>query len=148
MGSPGILYRGNSEGKIRQWLIENNYIEKVVAVPGDKFVDTKIATCIIVLNKNKKDNNVLFIDDNLKKERVVEFEEIKSNDFNLSVNQYIQEEKEIINIDPIELQTQARKHFLNKLRAELEFDKMVCQFENIDFNGYLKQIYNLLEEYK
>jgi type I restriction system adenine methylase HsdM len=148
MEFPGILYRGNSEGKIRQWLIENNYIEKVVAVPGDKFVDTKIATCIIVLNKNKKDNNILFIDDNLKKERIVGFEEIKSNDFNLSVNQYVKEEKEIINIDPIELQMQARKCFLNKLRAELEFDKMVCEMEHIDFNDYLKQICNLLEEYK
>ena len=65
-----------------------------------------------------------------------------------AVNQYIQEEKEIINIDPIELQTQARKCFLNKLRAELEFDKMVCEMEHMDFNDYLKQICNLLEEYK
>ena len=74
---PGILYRGNSEGKIRKWLIENNYIEKVVAIPGDKFVDTKIATCIIVLNKNKINTGILFIDEQLKKEKAVSLNEIK-----------------------------------------------------------------------
>lgn len=148
MEFPGILYRGNSELKIRQWLIEQNYIDKVIAVPGDKFVDTKIATCIIVLNKNKKDSNILFIDDNLKKEKIVSFEEIKSNDFNLSVNQYIQEEKEEIKIDPFELQVLARKSFLNKLRAELEFDKMVCDMENFDFNNYLKDIKDIVSEFE
>ena len=54
LGFPGILYRGNSEYKIRKWLVDNNYIEKVVSVPGDKFVDTKITTIVFILNKNKK----------------------------------------------------------------------------------------------
>jgi type I restriction system adenine methylase HsdM len=140
MQFPGILYRKNSEGKIRQWLIEQNYIEKIIAVPGDKFVDTKIATCIIVLNKNKKHTDVLFIDDNLKKEKIVKFEEIKNNDFNLSVNQYIQHDKVEVKINPIELQRQARQSFITKLKAELEFDKQVCDFEKICFKEYLEEI--------
>lgn len=53
MNFPGVLYRGNSEGKIRRWIVEQNLIEKIIHIPGDKFVDTKISTCIIILNKRK-----------------------------------------------------------------------------------------------
>jgi len=148
MEFPGILYRGNSEQKIRQWLVEQNFIEKVVAVPGDKFIDTKIATCIIVLNKRKKDANIIFVDDNLRKDRIVSFEEIKSNNFNLSVNQYIQEERIEQKVDPIQLQIQARKSFLNKLKAELEFDKTICEMENYNFNEYLIDIKNIIKKFE
>lgn len=33
MGFPGITYRGNAEGKIRKWLVEQNYISEVIQVP-------------------------------------------------------------------------------------------------------------------
>lgn len=59
---PGVLYRGGAEGKIRKYLMENNYIDAVIQLPPDLFFGTTIATCIIVLKKSKKDNKVLFID--------------------------------------------------------------------------------------
>ncbi|MDQ4145189.1 MAG: type I restriction-modification system subunit M [Actinomycetota bacterium] len=59
---PGVLYRGGAEKKIRQYLIENNYIDTVIQLPPDLFFGTPIATCIVVLKKSKKDNAVLFID--------------------------------------------------------------------------------------
>ena len=51
---PGILYRGQREGKVREWFIENNYIDRVVNIPGNTFEDTAICTCIVVLKKNKR----------------------------------------------------------------------------------------------
>lgn len=42
MNFPGILYRGQREGKIRQWLIEQNYIDSVIHIPPNKFEDTSI----------------------------------------------------------------------------------------------------------
>lgn len=59
---PGVLYRGGAEQKIRQYLIDNNYIDTVIQLPPDLFFGTTIATCIIVLKKSKHDNNTLFID--------------------------------------------------------------------------------------
>lgn len=59
---PGVLYRGGAEQKIRQYLIDNNYVDAVIQLPPDLFFGTPIATCIIVLKKSKPDNTTLFID--------------------------------------------------------------------------------------
>jgi len=59
---PGVLYRSGAEQKIRQYLIEGNYVDSVIQLPPDLFFGTTIATCIIVLKKSKADNQVLFID--------------------------------------------------------------------------------------
>ncbi|MDP9202370.1 MAG: type I restriction-modification system subunit M [Gemmatimonadota bacterium] len=59
---PGVLYRGGAEQKIRQYLIDNNYVDAVIQLPPDLFFGTSIATCVIVLKKSKRDNKTLFID--------------------------------------------------------------------------------------
>ncbi|NUQ11206.1 MAG: type I restriction-modification system subunit M [Gemmatimonadaceae bacterium] len=59
---PGVLYRGGAEQKIRQYLIDNNYVDAVIQLPPDLFFGTTIATCIVVLKKSKRDNRTLFID--------------------------------------------------------------------------------------
>jgi type I restriction enzyme M protein len=59
---PGVLYRGGAEQKIRQYLIDNNYVDAVIQLPPDLFFGTTIATCVIVLKKSKFDNATLFID--------------------------------------------------------------------------------------
>jgi type I restriction enzyme M protein len=57
-----VLYRGGAEAKIRQYLIDNNYVDAVIQLPPDLFFGTTIATCIIVLKKSKRDNATLFVD--------------------------------------------------------------------------------------
>jgi len=59
---PGIFYRGGAEQKIRQYLIDNNYVETVIALASNLFYGTSIAVTILVLAKNKPDTNVQFID--------------------------------------------------------------------------------------
>jgi len=59
---PGILYRGGAEQKIRQYLIDNNYVDCIIQLPGNLFFGTSIATCIMVLKKSKSENSTLFID--------------------------------------------------------------------------------------
>ena len=59
---PGVLYRGGAEGKIRKYLVDNNYVDAVIQLPPDLFFGTTIATCVIVLKKSKKDNKTPFID--------------------------------------------------------------------------------------
>ena len=119
---PGVLYRGGAEQKIRQYLIENNYVDTVIQLPSNLFFGVGIATCIIVLKKSKADNSVLFIDaseecvkdgnknkltdDNIQtvfsyyadrkdveyKAKLVNCKDILANDCNLSVSSYVEQE--------------------------------------------------------
>lgn len=145
---PGILYRGNKEGKIRQWLIENNYIERVVNIPPDTFVDTKIATALVIFRKNKTTTDIIFEDKQLNKERVVTLEEIKENSFNLSVSNYVFEEKPIIKIDPLELQTKARNQMIERLKKDIMVDFMVCDLEGYDKKQYLFDLLKVIYDFE
>ena len=68
----GVLFRGNAEGKIRQFLIETkNYIDAIIGLPANIFYGTSIPTCILVLKKcRKEDDNILFIDASKEFEKV------------------------------------------------------------------------------
>lgn len=59
---PGIFYRGGAEQKIRKYLIDNNYVETVIALPPNLFYGTSIAVNILVLSKHKPDTLTQFID--------------------------------------------------------------------------------------
>ncbi|MBQ3642733.1 type I restriction-modification system subunit M, partial [bacterium] len=59
---PGIMYRGGAEQKIRQYLIDNNFVDCIIQLPDNLFYGTSIATCIMVLKKGKAENKTLFID--------------------------------------------------------------------------------------
>lgn len=58
----GVLFRGSSEGVIRQKLIEENLLDCVIGLPEKLFYGTGIPAAILILKKNKADRNVLFID--------------------------------------------------------------------------------------
>ena len=118
---PGVLYRGGKEQKIRQYLIDNNFVDCVIQLPANLFFGVTIATCIIVLKKSKRDNKVLFIDasnefihsgnknkltdENIQKvldtyiertdkehfAKLVSNEEIGKNDYNISVSSYVEQ---------------------------------------------------------
>jgi len=62
---PGILYRGGAERTIRQYLVDNNYVDAVIQLPDKLFFGTSIATCVLVLKKAKADTKTLFIDASL-----------------------------------------------------------------------------------
>ena len=59
---PGIFYRGGAEQKIRKYLVDNNFVETVIALAPNLFFGTSIAVNILVLSKHKTDNTIQFID--------------------------------------------------------------------------------------
>ncbi|GAB1358602.1 type I restriction-modification system subunit M [Porphyromonadaceae bacterium] len=59
---PGIFYRGGAEQKIRQYLVDNNFVETVISLAPNLFYGTSIAVNILVLAKNKRDTKTQFID--------------------------------------------------------------------------------------
>ena len=119
---PGIFYRKGAERTIRKYLIDNNFIDCVIQLPENLFFGTSIATCVLVMSKNKTESKVLFMDASkeFKKEtnnnileeknidaiveefrdrtdveyfsRYVDVSEIEENDYNLSVSTYVEKE--------------------------------------------------------
>lgn len=58
----GVLFRGASEGKIRQQIVELNLLDAVIGLPANLFYGTGIPACILVFRKNRTRRDVLFID--------------------------------------------------------------------------------------
>lgn len=142
---PGILYRGQKEGKIRKWFIEQNVIDRVVNIPGNTFEDTAIATCVVILKKNRKTTDVIFEDG--ERQETVAIEKIIENDYCLSPNRYMPEEIKEEKIDPTVLEKESRKLFLDRVRKELQFDKMVCEMEGISIHPFIVAIRVILREF-
>ncbi|MGG3772961.1 type I restriction-modification system subunit M [Heyndrickxia faecalis] len=58
----GVLFRGASEGKIRQQIIDMNLLDAVIGLPENLFFGTGIPACIMVFRKDRTRKDVLFID--------------------------------------------------------------------------------------
>ena len=156
---PGIMYRGGAEQKIRKYLIDNNFIDCIIQLPSNLFFGTGIATCIMVMKKGKSDNKTLFIDasnecikitnnNKLTEEniqRIVDtyasreevehfahlasYDEIKEQDYNLSVSTYVEAEDTREKIDIVKLNAEIKEIVKreNELRAEIE--KIIAEIE-------------------
>ena len=160
---PGVLYRGGAEQKIRQYMIDNNFVDTVIQLPPDLFFGTSIATCILVLKKNKTDNNILFVDAsdecvrntnknklsdenidniiNLLKDRksldnksyLATYEEVKENDYNISVNSYLKTNNDENNIDIEEINKKLAEVVPRQQQIREELDEIIKELE-VDYH--------------
>ena len=156
---PGIMYRGKAEQKIRKYLVDNNYVDCVIQLPSNLFFGTSIATCIMVLKKNKTDNNLLFIDatdeyikvtNNNKlteenKEHIVDvftkrseeehfsylasYDEVKENNYNLSVSTYVEPKDTREKIDIVKLNSEIEKIVAREVTLRREIDAIIKEIE-------------------
>ncbi|WP_342558233.1 type I restriction-modification system subunit M [Metasolibacillus sp. FSL K6-0083] len=58
----GVLFRGSSEAKIRKQIIDMNLLDAVIGLPEGLFYGTSIPACILVMKRDRKRKDVLFID--------------------------------------------------------------------------------------
>lgn len=156
---PGVLYRGGAEQKIRKYLIDNNYVEAVIQLPPDLFFGTTIGTCVIVLKKSKKTNDVLFIDasaefvrsgnknklspDNLQNilmaledrehqdhfATTVANSAIAENDYNIAVSSYVEAEDTREVIDITELNARIQQIVASQSELRIKIDAIVADLE-------------------
>ena len=140
----GVLFRGAAEGRIRKELIDENLLETVIGLPEKLFYGTGIPAAVLVFRKNKKDNQVLFIDasreyqdgknqnqlreDDLQKilaaavdrknqdkyAYLASVAEIAENDYNLNIPRYVDTFEEEAEIDLMAVRAEREK-----LKAEL-----------------------------
>ena len=156
---PGVLYRGGAEQKIRQYLIDNNYVDAVIQLPPDLFFGTTIATCVIILKKSKSDNAVLFIDasaefvrngnknkltaDNQQRildayaerkdiehfVRLVDAEEIAGNGYNIAVSSYVAQKDEREAVDIVRLNAEIAGIVERQAALRTQIDAIVAELE-------------------
>lgn len=150
---PGILRRQGAEKKIRKYLVDNNFIDTIIKMPTNLFFGTPTETCILVLKKCKKDSNILFIDaskefihpsnknklsskniDNIidlvrkrkstaNKSILINYDDIVSNQYNLSVNQYIMSSKKTKQINTNIYKCQINEAVKNQTNNRQVIDK-------------------------
>ena len=156
---PGIMYRGGAEQKIRRYLVDNNYVDCIIQLPANLFFGTTIATCIMVMKKGKQDNNILFIDasaqcvkatnnnrlttENIdtivetftKREdvqylcRLVPYEEVKAQGYNLSVSTYVEQEDKREKVDIVKLNAEIREIVAREQALRDAIDKIIAEIE-------------------
>lgn len=156
---PGIMYRSGAEKKIRQYLIDNNFIDAIIQLPDNLFFGTSIATCIMVLKKSKSENKTLFIDaskefvkitnnnklteDNIQKivnvfmtredkeyfSRLVDNSEIAKQEYNLSVSSYVEQEDTREVIDIKVLNKEIAEIVAREQMLREQIDKIIAEIE-------------------
>lgn len=156
---PGIMYRGGAEKKIREYLVDNNFIDCVIQLPSNLFFGTSIATCIMVMKKNKPDNKILFVDasnefvkvtnnnrltaDNINnivnafaertdKEyfcKLISYDDIKEQNYNLSVSTYVEQKDTREKIDIAKLNAEIKNIVAREQILRDEIDKIISEIE-------------------
>ncbi len=156
---PGIFYRGGAEQKIRQYLVENNYVETVISLAPNLFYGTTIAVTILVLSKHKTDTTTQFIDASalFKKEtnnnvllgthidqimavfdskanvdhfaRSVPFEMVAANGYNLSVSSYVEAKDNREVVDITALNAQIANIVVRQAELRTQIDAIVTDLE-------------------
>jgi type I restriction enzyme M protein len=156
---PGVMYRGGAEKKIRQYLIDNNYVDCIIQLPDNLFFGTSIATCIMVLKKAKKDNSTLFIDaskecikitnsNKLTEENIqnildvftgrkdvehvcklVSNDVIADGDYNLSVSTYVEQEDTREKVDIEKLNAELKEIVEKENKLRAEIDKIIAELQ-------------------
>lgn len=159
---PGIFYRGGAEAKIRQYLVDNNYVETVISLAPNLFYGTTIAVNILVLAKNKKDTTTQFIDASglFKKEtnnnvlldshieqimrafdtkenvdhfaKSVPFEQVAANDYNLSVSSYVEAKDNREVVDIARLNAELKTTVAKIDQLRKDIDAIVAEIEGED----------------
>ena len=156
---PGIFYRGGAEQKIRQYLVDNNYVETVISLAPNLFFGTTIAVTILVLSKHKTDTNTQFIDASglFKKEtnnnalldthidqimavfdskaniehfaQSVPLEKVAANGYNLSVSSYVEAKDNREVVDIAQLNAALKTTVARIDQLRQEIDAIVAEIE-------------------
>lgn len=159
---PGIFYRSGAEQKIRQYLVDNNYVETVIALAPNLFFGTTIAVNILVLSKHKTKTDTQFIDasglfnkgtnNNLLTDEHIEqilkvfdskkdiahlaktetFEAIVENGYNLSVSSYVEAKDTRDVVDIVQLNDELKITLERITQLRLEIDKIVTEIEGAE----------------
>ena len=156
----GVLFRGASEGTIREYLIkEKNYLDAVIGLPANIFYGTSIPTCILVFKKcRENEDNILFIDASKEFEAGKNQNRLRDEDVDKIIQTYIsREEKEkyshVATLQEVEeneynlnipryVDTFEEEEEIDIKQVQQELKEIDKQIEEVDkeLNVYLKEL--------
>ena len=156
---PGVMYRGGAEQKIRKYLIDNNFVDAVIQMPDNLFYGTSIATCLLILKRNRSDSRVTFIDasrecvkvtnaNKLTEEniqniygyfmnredveytvRMIGTDKIADEGYNLSVSTYVEKEDTREKVDIVKLNSEIKEIVAREQALREVIDKIISEIE-------------------
>lgn len=175
---PGTLYRGGAEKTIRKYIVDNNLIDAVIQMPANLFTNTTIGVDIVVIRKDKTDDNVLFYNASgygTKTKNIVELsdkdienivndyksrqavqgmlgvvttKDIANADYKLTPSQYIDEPEEE-EIDIDEVNKESLANDLKHFRATINLYKSIDKILGQDMKRvFIKEIEKIIQEEK
>lgn len=135
----GVLFRGASEGTIREYLIkEKNYLDTIIGLPANIFFGTSIPTVILVFKKCREHNNdILFIDASKCYEKGKNQNVLRDDDVDTIIDTYTQR-KEVEKFSHVATLNEVEDNDYN-----LNIPRYVDTFEEeeqIDLNEVQKQL--------
>ena len=156
---PGVFYRGGAEQKIRKYLVDNNFVDAVIQMPDNLFYGTSIATCLLILKRNRPDDRVTFIDasrecvkvtnaNKLTEENIqniynyfmnredvqytvsmVDTDRIAKENYNLSVSTYVEKEDTREKVDIVKLNAEIKEIVAREETLRREIDSIIAEIE-------------------
>ena len=153
------MYRGGAEQKIRKYLVDNSFVDSIIQLPSNLFFGTGIATCVMLMKRSRSDNKILFIDagnefvkvtNNNKLApanidrivaaftaradekyfcRAVSCDEVRAQNYNLSVSTYVEQEDKRERIDIVELNGRIKEIVAREHALRHEIDKIISELD-------------------
>ena len=149
----GVLFRGSSEGKIRQKTIEENILEAVIGLPANLFYGTGIPAAVLIFNKGKENSEVLFIDASQGYDSGKNQNKLRKKDIQNIVNTYVDFNKGKLDSGIVaeKFAYVATKEELEENEYNLNIPRYVDTFEEeaeVDIPAVQKEIEGLEKELK
>ena len=117
----GVLFRGGSEGRIRQALIDENLLDAVIGLPPNLFFGTGIPTAVLIFRRDRGERtDVLFIDASR------EFEQGKNQNL-------IREDEEVAKI----VATYAKRETVDKYAYVAAREEIIANDYNLNIPRYV-----------
>ena len=146
----GTLFRTGLEGEIRKNILKEKFIEAIISLPGGALENTGIKTNVLIFNKEKKSEEILFIDsesyfsksrrnllldknnmdelldlyfEEIEKEGIskrVSLKDILANDGVLNINRYVLPKVESIDVKELEKNIEILKREVNEVRENTD----------------------------
>ena len=157
----GVLFRGSSEGKIRQAFIEENILDAVIGLPANLFLNVGIPVAFLIFDKsrekggaNENRKDVLFIDASKEYVSGKKQNTLSEEHINKIVNTY-KNRREIEKYSHIATFDEIKENdfnlniprYVDTFEEEEEVDLAKVEVEIVDLENELQKVQSQMTEY-
>lgn len=158
----GVLFRGGTDGKIRQYLIDRGNIDAIIGLPANLFYGIKIPFALLILKKQRRNHDILIIDASKEYEQngrqnyltknniqrilnayrhraevsrfchLAALDEIRANDYNLNIPRYVDTFEPAPECDIMQLTKNLSIRNEQMIKNKVELSRAIKQLKPLD----------------